>query len=42
MALEQLGGMSGYERVSNDSDWLIREKTSSTLQRKHEILEIMG
>lgn len=32
MALEQLGDISGYDRVVNDQDWLIREKANSKLQ----------
>ncbi|MCC5645284.1 HEAT repeat domain-containing protein [Nostoc sp. CHAB 5824] len=30
MALEKLGDTSGYEQVTNDDDWLIRQKAKST------------
>lgn len=31
MALEQFGDTSGYEKVANEDDWLIREKANSKL-----------
>lgn len=34
MALEHFGDESGYERVANDQDWLIREKANSKLKVK--------
>lgn len=32
MALEQFGDSSGYEQVTNDDDWLIREKANAKLK----------
>ncbi|NET33163.1 MAG: HEAT repeat domain-containing protein [Cyanothece sp. SIO1E1] len=33
MALEQLGDTSGYEKVTDDDDWLIQEKARAKLSR---------
>jgi bilin biosynthesis protein len=34
MALEQFGDLSGYEQVTLDDDWLVREKAATRLEAK--------